>query len=276
MPSVILVVDDDHEYRKAIVHHLRLLKYGVLEAANSDEALACLERHEVDIVLLEIALGAHSAIGQDSSVTVPPGSGGLDFLEIVRAWPVYIPVIVLTVLDQVTDEIASIRGGANAFLRKPVNTSLLTAYLRSHLRSGMFIRAARKTGVSVFERQPLSTEQSHILHADDLLIDIKQRLVRVGGRPYCQLSDREIRILSVLAKSPGKVFSKQDLICKAFGADADVSEQAVESAVKRIRKKIEPGPRNAQYIVNARGMGYRFSGKSPSVESAEMREALRA
>jgi DNA-binding response OmpR family regulator len=276
MPSVILVVDDDHEYRGAIVRHLRLLKYGVLEAAKSDEALACLERHEIDLILLEAALGAQSAMEPRNGVATPPGSGGLDFLEVVRAFPVYIPLIVLTVLDRAADEIACIRAGANAFLRKPVDASLLTAYLRSHLRNGMLIRAARSAGLPVVERRPSTTEQPSILHADNLLIDIKQRLVRVGDGPYCQLSDKEIRILSVLAKSPGKIFSKRDLIRRAFGGEAHVSEQALEAAVKRIRRKIESGPRNAQYILNARGMGYRFSGRAPSSEVTEMREALRA
>jgi two-component system, OmpR family, response regulator RegX3 len=272
MPSI-LVVDDDHEYREAIVRHLRFLKYGVLEAAKSDEALACLERHSVDLILLEVALGAHSAFEQSNGVSVPPGSGGLDLLEIVHAWPVYIPVIVLTVLDREIDEIASIRGGANAFLRKPVNTSLLTAYLRSHLSNGMFIRAARKAGLHVFGQNPAPAEQSPILHADDLLIDTEQRLVRVGDGSHRQFSDREIRILSVLAKSPGKVFSKRDLILKAFGADADVNEQAVEAAVKRIRKKIESSPNSIQRIVYARGMGYRFLNKTPSIKTGESREA---
>jgi DNA-binding response OmpR family regulator len=276
MSSLILVVDDDHEYRGAIVRHLRLLKYGVLEAAKSDEALACLKRHEVDLILLEVALGAQSAMEPGNGALTPPGSGGLDFLEVVRAFPVYIPVIVLTVLDRATDEIASIRAGANAFLRKPVNTSVLTAYLRSHLRNGLLIRAARKAGVSILERNPSPVEPPSILHADDLLIDIKQRLVRVDDGPYRQLSQREIRILSVLAGSPGKIFSKRELIRKAFGAEAHVSEQAVEAAVKRIRKKIESGARKAQYVVNARGLGYRFSGKAPTREPTETREALRA
>jgi DNA-binding response OmpR family regulator len=276
MPSVILVVDDDLEYRSAIARHLRLLKYGVLEAGRSDEALACLERHEIDLILLEMALGAQSAIELVSSAPAPPGSGGLDFLEIVRAFPVYIPIIVLTVLDRATDEIASIRAGANAFLRKPVNASLLTAYLRSHLRNGMLIRAARGAGLAVLERHASRAEEPSILHVGDLLIDTKQRLVRMGDGPYSQLSEREMRILSVLARSPGKVFSKQELIRKAFGAEADVSEQTVEAAVKRIRKKIESGARHPQYVVNSRGMGYRFSGKGPTGERAETHERLRA
>jgi DNA-binding response OmpR family regulator len=276
MASVILVVDDDHEYRRAIVRHLRLLKYGVLEAAKSDDALACLERHDVDLILMEIALGAHSLLESANGVSVPSGSAGLDLLEIIRASPVYIPIIVLTALDRAIDEIASIRGGANAFLRKPVNTSLLTAYVRNHLRGGMLIRAALRAGLSVHEQQPSPGKQSSILHANNLLIDTQQRLVRVGDGPYCHLSDREISILSVLAKSPGRVFSKRELIHKAFGSDAEVSEQGLEAALKRIRRKIEPGPRNAQYIVNARGMGYRFSGRAPVSGETERHKAPRA
>ena len=269
MPSVILVVDDNHEYRGAVVRHLRLLKYGVLEAAKSDEALACLERHDVDLILLEVALGAHSALESTCDVPIPSGSGGLDLLEIVRALPVYIPVIVLSAMDRGTDEIASIRGGANTFLRKPVNTSLLTTYVRSHLRTGALIRAGLRAGSSTYEQQAVSAEQPSILHANDLLIDTKQRLVRAGSGPYCHLSDKEIRILTVLAKAPGKVFSKRELVRKAFGSDANASEQSVEAAVKRIRKKIEAGPRNAQYIVNARGVGYRFLGKIPLAGAAD-------
>lgn len=276
MAPVILVVDDDHEYRGAIARHLRLLKYGVLEAAKSDDALACLERHDVDLILLEIALGTHSLLQSANGVSVPSGSAGLDLLEIIRASPVYIPIIVLTALDRAIDEIASIRGGANAFLRKPVNTSLLTAYVRNHLHGGMLIRAALRAGLSVQEQDPSPGKQPSILHANNLLIDTQQRLVRVGDGPYCHLSDREISILSVLAKSPGKVFSKQELIRRAFGADAEVSEQALEAVVKRIRRKIEPGPRNAQYIVNARGLGYRFSGKAPISEPTQKQEVLRA
>jgi len=176
MPSVILVVDDDHDYRGAIVSHLRLLKYGVLEAAKSDEALACLERHDVDLILLEAALGAHSAIEPANGVAVAQGSSGLDLLEIIRALPFYIPVIVLTILDRGTDEIAAIRGGADAFLRKPVHTSLLTAYVRSHLRRGMLIRTALRAGPLLQEQNSSSTEPSSILHANDLLIDTRQRL----------------------------------------------------------------------------------------------------
>ncbi|HZP04570.1 MAG TPA: response regulator transcription factor [Terracidiphilus sp.] len=265
---MILVVDDDLEYREVIVRHLRFLNYGVLEAATSDAALACLQRHEVDLVLLEIALGAHSSIKSANGVSVPPGSDGLDLLEIIRARPFYAPVIVLTVLDRATDEIASIQGGANIFLRKPVNISLLAAYVRSQLRSGTHIRAALQARFSASEQHSPPVEQPSILHANDLLIDTRQRLVRKGDGPYCNLSDREIRILAVLAKSPEKVFSKRELIRKAFGANADVSEQAVEAAVKRIRKKIEPGSGSAQYIVNARGMGYRFSGKTSAIAEA--------
>jgi two-component system OmpR family response regulator len=276
MSSAILVVDDDREYREATVRHLRFLKYNVLEATRNDEALTCLKRHDVDLVVLEIALGAHSAIEPANNAPVPSGSNGLDLLELVRAWPVYIPVIVLTVLDRVDDETGSIRGGANVFLRKPVNTSLLTAYVRSQLRSGTLIRAALQARFSNSERNSPSAEEPCILHVNDLLIDTGQRTIRRGDGPYHHLSDREIRILAVLAKTPEKVFSKQELIRRAFGVNADVSEQAVEAIVKRLRGKIEPGPRNIQYIVNVRGMGYCFSGNESASETAARREVLQA
>jgi DNA-binding response OmpR family regulator len=265
--SVILVIDDDHDCRRSIVRHLRLIKYEILEATRIEEALQHLERHDVDLIVLEVALGARMAAEPLQDGLVPAGSSGYNLLEFVRAGPRYIPVIVLTKMDRQIDELACIRGGADNFLRKPIDTNLLTAYVRSNLQRGDLIRAGYKDEEGN-QPQKVPANRSSLLHAGGLLIDTKHRLVQVEGGPYHHLSDKEIRILSLLANSPGKVFSKQDLIRKVWGEGADLDEQAVEAAIKRIRKKVEPEPRRARYILSARGMGYRFSTHSARTQPA--------
>jgi DNA-binding response OmpR family regulator len=259
MPSVILAIDDDHDYRRSVVRHLRLIKYGVLEATNSSEALEMLDRHDVDLILLEIALGGSTAMEEDSEEAVPPGSSGLDLLEIIRSAPRYIPVVILTTMDRAIDELAAIRGGADSFLRKPTELNLLTAYVRSNLHRAHLIRArSRGEAIGAHELPSAPAKKPSVLHAGDLTIDTNHRLVRVHNGPYCHLSEKEIGILTLLAGSPGKVFSKQDLIRTVWQDQEELGDQAVEAAIKRIRRKIEPGSGKPKYIVSARGMGYRF------------------
>jgi two-component system alkaline phosphatase synthesis response regulator PhoP len=259
MSSVILAIDDDHEYRRSVVRHLRLIKYGVLEATSVSEALAVLDRHEVDLIILETALGGSTAMNEEFGDFVPPGSSGLDLLEVVRSAPRYIPVIILTNMDRTIDELAAIRGGADSFLRKPAELNLLTAYVRSNLRRANFIRAISRGELAGVHGLPgVPTNKSSVFHAGDLTIDTAHRLVRVHNGPYCHLSEKEIGILTLLASAPGKVFSKRDLIRTVWHGQEELGNQAVEATIKRIRKKIEPGSGKAKYIVNARGMGYRF------------------
>jgi DNA-binding response OmpR family regulator len=269
MPSVILAIDDDHDYRRSVVRHLRLIKYGVLEATKSSEALEMMDRHDVDLILLEIALGGSTAMNQDSEEIVPPGSSGLDLLEIIRSAPRYIPVVILTNMDRAIDELAAIRGGADSFLRKPTELNLLTAYVRSNLHRANLIRARSRGEIAASADQSgTAAKKASVLHAGDLTIDTSHRLVRVHNGPYCHLSEKEIGILTLLASSPGKVFSKQDLIRSVWQDQEELGDQAVEATIKRIRKKIEPGSGKPKYIVNARGMGYRFTNTTGRGESS--------
>lgn len=264
MPApVILIIDDDDDYRAITAGHLRSQRYGVLEATKCEVALGLLRRHDINLILLEINLRTDVPVDTANHASRLPIPSGHDLLEVMRALPDYIPVIVLTELDQATDEIVSIQGGANVFLRKPVNTSLLMAYVRSQLRTGPMINAGRHARLTNQPQPSTPPEQASIVYVRDLLIDTQQRLVRRGDGPYCHLSKGEIGILAVLARSPDKVFSKQQIIRMAFGDDAGVTEQGVGAVVKRLRAKLEPGAGKSEYIVSDRGLGYRFLAALP-------------
>jgi two-component system cell cycle response regulator len=134
MSRNILIVEDDLNYRAILAAHLRKKRYGVLVADNIEQASRALAGN-VDLIILEIALGKTAALGKTKS-SAPPRTKkppGYELLKIIRERPSHPPVIVLTVLHQPEHEVACIRAGADSFLRQPVDLNVLTAYIEKHL-----------------------------------------------------------------------------------------------------------------------------------------------
>jgi DNA-binding response OmpR family regulator len=251
----ILIVDDDAAHVDRAAAHLRLLKMAVLRAETKDEALQVLERHEIGAVLLELGLG--SEVDPDAEpLNGSLGSGklpALEILEIIRARPRYTPVIVVTHFEKPLHELMAIRSGADAYLRKPVDLNLLSAYIHSKLEFGRLVRS--RSGAAINGNGAVEDEAS-VLIAGDLLIDTKQRLVRIGDAPYRGLSAKEMKLLTLLATNPGTVFGRQELLESVWGPKADEGYEAVDAVIKRIRKKIEPLGRHPRYLIAVRGLGY--------------------
>lgn len=248
----ILVVDDDASHLDRVVPHLRRLKIAVLQAETKDEALRALDRHGIELVLLELGLGSEvdpNAEAFRDAASLP----ALDILEIVRSRQRYTPVIVVTHYGQLLYELMAIRTGAEAYLRKPIDLNLLSAYVRSKLAFAAFVRSHAEPASN--GRSSDESERS-ILIAGELLIDTRQRLVRVGSAPYQPLSTKETKLLTLLAKNPGKVFRREELFENVWGAEAPEGYDAVDAAIKRIRKKIEPSLRHPRYLIAVRGLGY--------------------
>lgn len=246
----ILVVDDDAAHLDRVVPHLRLLKMAVLQAQTKDEALRALEHHEIEGVLLELGLGTEI----DPNVEPMHDSGNLpalEVLEIVRSRYRYTPVIVVTYFEKLIYELMAIRTGADAYLRKPVDLNLLGAYVR-----GKLSLAARIRSVSEPITNGNGVDRMSVLVAGELLIDTRQRLLRVGNGPYQSLSSKEIELLTLLARNPGRVFCRRELFEAVWGVTAGESYDAVDSVVKRIRKKIEPSLHHPRYLIAVRGLGY--------------------
>jgi len=248
----ILVVDDDAAHLDRVVPHLRRLKIAVIQAQTKDEALRALERHGIELVLLELGLGSETDPDVEpirDSANLP----ALEILEIIRSRQRYTPVIVVTYFGRPIYELMAIRTGADAYLRKPVDLNLLSAYVRGKLGFGALVSshsesAANGNGADGAGRS--------ILMAGELLIDTKQRLIRVGCDPYQTLSAKEVKLLALLAQNPGKVFGRRELLKSVWGAEAEESYDAVDATIKRIRKKIEPSLRHPRYLVAVRGLGY--------------------
>jgi len=252
----VLLVDDDSVQNCKVANHLCQLDLDVLFARTKEEALSLLQNRSVQITLLEIGLGSGSACCTErpARTTDLPG---LEILDIVHnRWP-YLAVIVVTDHFDPLNERIAILNGADAFLQKPVDLNLLTAYIHGKLKSELLIGTHSECGTSS-SHQPLN--QSDFLMVEGLIIDLANRQVKAGDGPYLSLSEREANLLSLMSSAPDRVFSRCELLRRVWGQDSDFGYDAVDATVKRIRKKIDKTHNGNRLLMTVRGRGYVLSG----------------
>lgn len=214
-----LLVEDNTELAEAVVNRLALDGHAVDHAASLSEAEDCLAVAQYDLILLDVML---------------PDGDGRDFLARKRAH-IETPVIVLTARSQVSDRVGALDQGADDYITKPFDFSELEARCRAVLRRrGGESRNEIRLGSAVFD--PLS---GTLRNGDDSI----------------DLRNREIRLLEVFARHKGQILSKSQLMDRLFSYDAEVTENAIEVYVGRLRRRIDGmGVR----IETVRGLGYRM------------------
>lgn len=199
---------------------MKLDGHVVDHAARLADARAFVTTDEYDLILLDIML---------------PDGDGRDFLKQHRASDLDTPVIVLTARSQVSDRIGSLDLGADDYVTKPFDHAELEARCRAVLR--------RKSGIT-----------TTTIEIGDVAFDPVAGHVRVGGETVT-LRNRELRLLELFLNAPGQVFSKQKLADRLFSYDDDVSENAIEVYIGRLRKHLETSDLK---ITTLRGLGYRL------------------
>jgi len=214
-----LLVEDNPELAEAVVSRLALDGHAVDHAASLEAAEDCLATAEYDLILLDVML---------------PDGDGRDFLIRTRVH-LEVPVIVLTARSQVSDRIVALDHGADDYITKPFDFSELEARCRAVLRRrGGSARNEIALGASIFD--PMAGT------------------LRCGTESV-ELRSREIRLLEVFARHPGQILSKGHLMDRLFSHDAEVTENAIEVYVGRLRRRINGmGVR----IDTVRGLGYRM------------------
>lgn len=215
-----LLVEDNLELADAIASRIRLDGHIVDHATKIADATAFAATGEYDLILLDIML---------------PDGDGRSFLKQHRAAKNDTPIIVLTARSQVSDRISMLDLGADDYVTKPFDHAELQARCRAVLR--------RKSG----------TAQS-VLTVGDMAFDTLAGHLSINGK-VINLRNRELRLLELLISSKGQVFSKQKLVDRLFSYDEDVSENAVEVYIGRLRKHLEG---SGVQITTLRGIGYRF------------------
>lgn len=225
----ILIIDDDQALVTSLGAGLRDEGFAVVSACSGEDALDCLVRESPDLVILDLML---------------PGLDGMTVCRMIRrSSPV--PVIMLTAKKDDVDKIVGLEIGADDYVTKPFNFRELLARVKSALRR------PEMDGYEVSDKPDISTIRS-------LTVDFSRREVRVEGK-LVVLPLKEYELLAVMARKPGRVFERDDLLCRIWGDDFYGEEKTLDVHVRRLRAKIEPDPANPTYILTVRGVGYKIA-----------------
>lgn len=221
----ILLVEDEKAIREAVAAYLEREGYWVTQAEDGQVALEQLSKHKYDLIVLDLML---------------PKASGEQICKIVRDSS-DVPIIMLTAKGELEDRIAGLEAGADDYLVKPFSPRELVARVRALLRRARV------------EDEP----QRDRLEFGELEIDVTGHKVLLGGEEL-DLTASEFKLLMTLARYPGRVYSRMELVEKVLGYDFEGYERTIDSHVKNLRAKLGDDPREPKYIFTVHGVGYRF------------------
>ena len=224
--ETILVVDDEPKIVRTVRAYLENAGYRVVTADNGQMALTVFRHEKPALVILDLGL---------------PGMDGLDVARTLRR-DTNVPLIMLTARVDEADRLIGLELGADDYVTKPFSPRELVARVRAVLR---------RTG-GERERAPAP------IVSGDVHIDLERRQVTVGGRS-ADLTPTEFDLLLVLARHPGRVFTRLELLDRVQGYAFEGYERTVDAHVKNLRQKIEPDPKQPRYVLTVYGVGYKFS-----------------
>ena len=225
MTKTILVVDDKANMRTLVREYLTAEGFRVTTAGDGRQALFAARQEKPDLILLDIMM---------------PEMDGYDFMRLYRKEK-NTPIILLTAKLEESDKVLGLELGADDYVTKPFGMRELTARVRAVLR-----RAGQ-------EDLP-----SEVVRAADLTLDRGLRSVTVGQRSV-SLTPSEFDLLAILMASPGRVFSRAELLMQLQGTAFEGVERTIDVHIRNLRTKIEPDPGEPRYIETVFGVGYRFS-----------------
>ena len=220
----ILVVDDEPKIVQLVRDYLERAGFAVSTARDGGEALMRARQERPDLIVLDLGL---------------PELDGLEVTRRLRR-DSGVPIIMLTARDDETDKVIGLELGADDYVTKPFSPRELEARVRAVLR-----RQARDT-------------DAEVLRAGDLALDLPRLRTEVSGRPV-DLTATEFQLLTALARQPGRVFTRAQLLDAIHGVAFESYERAIDAHVKNIRRKIEPDPRTPRYLLTVYGVGYRLT-----------------
>lgn len=226
----ILVVDDEERILEVIKAYLEKENYEVVTATNGEEAVGLFKKDTVHLVILDLMI---------------PKIPGEQVCFKIRETS-HVPIIMLTAKVEEEDKLEGLSIGADDYLTKPFSARELVGRVKALLR-----RAYREEG-------PLA---EHLVFNDgDLEIDVPKMKVLKNGIEVI-LTPYEFKVLISFLTNPGQVFSREQLVERAFGYDYEGFDRTIDTYIKNIRQKIEDNPKKPIYVTTVYGVGYRFGGK---------------
>ena len=221
----VLVVDDEPKIVETVGAYLRNAGFAVTTAADGEAAVAQARARPPDLVVLDLGL---------------PGLDGLDVARDLRRHS-SVPIIMLTARGEETDRVLGLELGADDYLVKPFSPRELVARVRAVLRRADGTQADRERFV-----------------VGDVVVDTGRREVAVGDRAV-DLTATEFDLLVGLARQPGRVFTRAQLLGTLHGVVVESYERTVDAHIKNIRRKLEPDPQHPRYLLTVHSVGYRFA-----------------
>lgn len=221
--SLVMVIEDEEAISMLLGYNLEKEGFEVAVVANGMNAVSEIERLMPSVIILDWML---------------PEISGVEICKLIRSKPDIknIPVIMLTAKSQEEDKIKGLGAGADDYVTKPFSVPELMARVKTNMR-----------------RAPLFEEKEKIICFEDISMDLVERKVK-RGENYLHLSPTEFRLLKMLLKEPGKVFSREVLLKSVWGENIYVESRTVDVHIRRLRKSLNQyGP---DYIRTVRANGY--------------------
>ena len=224
MDALILLVDDEPKILKLSRDYLERDGFRVIAASSGSEALTLARRERPDLIVLDLML---------------PGVDGWEVCRTLRR-EMDTPIIMLTARAEENDQLVGLELGADDYITKPFSPRTLVARTRALLRRAQGRLAPPK-----------------VIRAGRLEVDLQAHRVSIDGEPV-HLTPNEFMLIAVLARSPGQIFSREQLADELHGAAALNFDRSINSHIKNLRRKLETGDPPEQWIETVYGVGYRF------------------
>ena len=222
----ILLVDDEPKIVQGLKPYFRQAGFEVHTAYDGQEALRVARRDQPDIIVLDLML---------------PGMDGLAVCRALRQEGNFVPIVMLTARVEEADKLVGLELGADDYITKPFSPRELVARVRTVLR-----------------RASEAPTPADLLRTSDLTLDRSRYRVVLPDREV-DLTPTEFEILATLASSPGRIFSRAQLLTAARGVAFESYERAIDSHIRNLRRKIEPPEGEPRYVITVHGVGYKFA-----------------
>jgi two-component system alkaline phosphatase synthesis response regulator PhoP len=223
--KTVLVVDDETRIVELARDYLEHAGFAVITATDGPSALTAVRVRKPDLLVLDLGL---------------PGMDGLDVARTIRR-DFTLPIIMLTARDDELDRILGLEIGADDYVTKPFSPRELVARVRAIMR-----------------RVDRQDEPGDKIEVGDVSIDVGRMRVSVAGR-VVELTATEFQLLTALARQPGRIFTRSQLLDSIHGMAFESYERAIDAHVKNLRRKLEEDAARPKYVLTVYGVGYRFA-----------------
>ena len=231
MNKTVLIVEDERPIVEILKFNLKREGYETLEALDGETGLELARTGDPDLILLDVML---------------PKMNGFDICRTLRDEGRAVPIIMLTAREEENDKVFGLEAGADDYITKPFSMRELLARVKANIRRRNMEAASR-------------VASENLLQQGQLAVDLSTMTVTKAGTTV-EVTQKEFDLLACLLATPGKIYSREELMEKVWNYDYFGDMRTVDVTVRRLREKIEDDPGNPRYIRTKRGAGY-YSGE---------------